>query len=359
MLEKEPSVLLCAGRIRLSSPNYELKGDAFKLESINVGQKFGHTPNKPVEAKIHREGKRGLVTIRRVNGFHPSYAINYHPHVSRLRQLQILIGAETCGMLREDWKEEKWMDELRSSCQDDSQAPSGKSIYLLPPSQTLLLTFSQLELSTQSPQSQSSCQGSTRPKNPRYLLDYQDLYFRNLVSILRCVRSLVSETRPEVNLFTALYTPLLTCGLSELCNDANLILRQMSRLQTKGWLKPMENAALKQAAIDTLTFTDELQKVAKNSRNAQFVQIFQKGASFLRESTKKWSGRRLKNQLELNSASDAFLNIATNIETLLMELLLEEENNLNALGQEDTLSRGMERMKLEPVLTSAVLPFHA
>jgi hypothetical protein len=29
------------------------------------------------------------------------------------------------------------------------------------------------------------------------------------------------------------------------------------------------------------------------------------------------------------------------------------------LGQEDTLSRGMERMKLEPVLTSAVLPFHA
>jgi hypothetical protein len=89
------------------------------------------------------------------------------------------------------------------------------------------------------------------------------------------------------------------------------------------------------------------------------VQIFQKGASFLRESVTIWSGRRRKNQLELNSASDAFLNITTNIETLLMELLLEEENNLNALGQEDTLSRGMERMKLEPVLTSAVLPFHA
>jgi hypothetical protein len=85
MLDKEPSVLLCAGRIWLPNAGkfYKRKGDACKFESIGVGQKFGTTPKYPVKARIRREGEREFVTISRVNGFHPSHAMNYHPHVSR------------------------------------------------------------------------------------------------------------------------------------------------------------------------------------------------------------------------------------------------------------------------------------
>jgi hypothetical protein len=128
MLDKEPSVLLCTGRIRLpnAGERYKLKGDARKLESIGVGLKFGNTLQTPVITKIRHEGERRVVTIRRVNGFHPSHAMNHNPHVSCLRQLQILIGSETCGVLRGDWEEKEWMRELRYRCQDITRALSGK-----------------------------------------------------------------------------------------------------------------------------------------------------------------------------------------------------------------------------------------
>jgi hypothetical protein len=360
MLAKEPSVLLCAGKIRL--PNTEQsrkrKGDAFKLESIKFGEKFGDTREPPVEAKIRREGNRGLVTIRRVNGFHPSYAMNYHPHVSCLRQLQILIGAETCGMLRGDWEEKKWMDELRRRCQDVSEALSGKRkspipSYFLSPSQILVLTYSQLESPSQSPQSQSSGQSSTKRNNTKYLPEYQEIYSDKLLGILRCVQSLISEPIPAVNSSTALYKPLLTCGLSEICNDVTLILRQMSRLRlrSKGWPKyvaSMNKAALKQAARDTRRFTEDL-KATGPSKNTQFAEIIQKGASVLSEIIMRGDGRRPEDRLDFNETSEAFLNIATNIETLLMDLLLEEEKDLHALEQEETLSIKMGRMALAPV----------
>ncbi len=130
---KEPDVLLCAGKIRLPKAGKfdDRKGDAWKFESIGLGEKFGSTSNRPVKAKIH-DGERGFVTIPRVNGFHPSHAINYHSHVSLLRQLQILIGAEACGMLRDDWEDKKWMDELRRHGQEISRSLSGKrQIFIL------------------------------------------------------------------------------------------------------------------------------------------------------------------------------------------------------------------------------------
>ncbi|OGE54745.1 hypothetical protein PENARI_c005G09013 [Penicillium arizonense] len=336
MLDKEPSVLLCAGKIRLSNTEQfrKRKGDASKLGSIEVGKKFGHIPKYPVEAKIHCEGNRGFVTIRRVNGFHPSYAMNYHPHVSCLRQLQIMIGAETCGMLRDDWEEEDWMGELRRRCKDVSEAPS--------------------ESPSQSPQSQSSGESSTKRNNTKYLPDYQELYSDKLLSIHRCVQSLISEPIPAVNSSTALYKPLLTCGLSEIFNDVTLILRQMSRLRlrSKGWPKyvaSINKAALKQAAIDTRRFTVDL-KATEPSKNAQFAEIIQKGASVLSEIIMRRDGWPLEDRLDFNETSEAFLNIATNIETLLMDLLLEEERDLHALGQEQTLSIKMGRMTLAPVL---------
>ncbi|KAK5994464.1 hypothetical protein PT974_04939 [Cladobotryum mycophilum] len=95
--DKEPDVLLCAGQIWTKKFD-DRKGDSNKIESIGPGKKFGSTPKLPVRARI-RHGDKGLVTIPRVNGFHPSYAINYNPHASVLRQLLILTAAETCGML--------------------------------------------------------------------------------------------------------------------------------------------------------------------------------------------------------------------------------------------------------------------
>lgn len=123
--DKKPYVLLCAGRAWQLPKFDSRKGPAFLFESIGVGKKFGNTSSLPFEVEIYR-GKRGSVGIRTVNGFHPSYTMNRHPHVSLLRQLQVLIGAETCGILREDWEEEEWMGELRRRCQDISRELSGK-----------------------------------------------------------------------------------------------------------------------------------------------------------------------------------------------------------------------------------------
>lgn len=125
--DKEPGVLLCAGKIWLPSAGKfdDRKGEAWKFESAGLGKKFGSTAKLPVATKIRSE-EGGFVTIPRVNGFHPSFAMNYHPHVGLLRQLQILIGAETCGMLRGDWEDEEWMDELRRRCQEISCTLSGK-----------------------------------------------------------------------------------------------------------------------------------------------------------------------------------------------------------------------------------------
>ncbi|KAJ6035401.1 hypothetical protein N7499_002553 [Penicillium canescens] len=126
----------------------------------------------------------------------------------------------------------------------------------------------------------------------------------------------------------------------------------MSRLRSKRWPKyvaSMNNAALRQAASDTRRFSNDL-KAAEPSKNAQFAEIIQKGARVLSEIVKRGDGRRLEDKLDFNETSGAFLNIATNIETLLMDLLLEAEKDLHALGQEDTLSSKMGRMTLVPVL---------
>ena len=71
--DKEPDVLLCAGKIWLpdASKFDDRKGDAWRFESVGLGEKFGSSPKLPVRARI-RHGERGFVAIPRVNGFHPS-----------------------------------------------------------------------------------------------------------------------------------------------------------------------------------------------------------------------------------------------------------------------------------------------
>jgi hypothetical protein len=126
--DMEPDVLLCAGKIWLSEWDHfnRIKGGARKLESIGLGKTFGQNPKLPVRARIPR-GDGSFVSVQRVNGFHPSHAMNHCRHVSLLRQLLILVCAEACGMFRNDWENKNWMNELRSRCQELSTSYPGKA----------------------------------------------------------------------------------------------------------------------------------------------------------------------------------------------------------------------------------------
>lgn len=128
MGEKNPSVLLCAGRIWLPRTDKfdSIKGKACLFESIGVGKRFGDGPRTPVTARF-RCAEGDMISICRVNGFHPSYALHYQPHKSLLRQLLILVATQTCVMLSgREWKEEKWMNNLRSRCKDILNASLGR-----------------------------------------------------------------------------------------------------------------------------------------------------------------------------------------------------------------------------------------
>lgn len=113
---EEPNVVLCAGKLRPSEQEIyrNLKQNVKYLESIGVGRPFGgdfgHRPRISVRAK----GEDTLFYFARVNGFHPSFALDYHPHISLLRQLLFLVCVETCDLARGDWLDEDWMIELRS-----------------------------------------------------------------------------------------------------------------------------------------------------------------------------------------------------------------------------------------------------
>jgi hypothetical protein len=160
------------------------------------------------------------------------------------------------------------------------------------------------------------------------LPDYQKLYSEKLSSIHERVESLISKPISAIQSPTALYKHMLSSGLSEICNDASLILREMFRLKLKSWPKfaVLKNeTALKEAASDTVRVAKDLLKAAEPGKDTQFGRIIQEGARFLLKSVTIGRGRRLEYELDFNKAWNAFLNIATDIETLLTDLLLEEE----------------------------------
>ncbi|KAF2677932.1 hypothetical protein K458DRAFT_446679 [Lentithecium fluviatile CBS 122367] len=314
--DKEPDVLLCAGRVWLPKVGKfdNRKGDAWKFESVGLGKTFGSTRKLPVTARV-RHGERGFVSIRRVNGFHPSHAMNYHAHASVLRQLQILIGAETCGMLRGDWEDKEWMDGLRRSCQNLSRP--------LPASP------------------------------PKYLPYYKELYSEALLDLQNYANPLISDPRLAKRSPGALYETLLSSSLSGICNDTTLILHQMSRLQHRGWpdsVTRKNEAILKEAATDTLQFTENLLRAVKQGNDTRLAKIIRRGAKSILQRVTVRSGKLSEYELDLSGAGDAFLELAMNIETLLSDLLLGKEEALSALGQEEVLSSMMGKMNLAPQL---------
>ncbi|KAI5457527.1 hypothetical protein BGZ63DRAFT_417208 [Mariannaea sp. PMI_226] len=335
--DKEPEVLLCAGKIWLPKAGRfdNRKGEAWKLENVGVGVKLGSNPKLPIKTRIRHENN-GLVTISKVNGFHPSYAMNYHSHVSLLRQLQILIGVETCRTLRGDWEDEQWMEDLRRRCQNISNSISTPS--------------------PKSPPPPSPSQRSVGRYSTKYLPEYQELYSDKLLDLGKSTCSLISGTRSTKKSPTATYDFLLSSGLSEICNDATLILRQMARLQRKGWPESVawkNEAALNEAATETLQLSENLVKAAKQGRGTQLASVIQQGAKCILTNV---NGKKPDYQLDLDGACDAFLELAADIETLLFDLLVEKEEALNALGQEEILSAMLGEMKLAPKAAVTVIP---
>jgi hypothetical protein len=112
--EKKPDVVVCMWR-RKQGDN---PGSMRAIEGLGIGRTFS-SPGHELEPGC---------TIQRVNAFHPSFAVNYHPYVSCFRQLLILEVAQACGLYRGLWRNQIWMDELRKDCQDKvrEMSASGK-----------------------------------------------------------------------------------------------------------------------------------------------------------------------------------------------------------------------------------------
>lgn len=180
--------------------------------------------------------------------------------------------------------------------------------------------------------------------------DYQELYSKTLEE---CVESVISNPILAEKSSVALYEALLTSGVSKVCNDAALILHQMSRLQCRGWpdfVARKNVTALKKATSDTLQLIKNLRRATDNSRDSQFAEIIRRGAGSIQRSLNIGGGKRPEYVLDLDKASGAFLTTATAIETLLMELLLEKEEALYDLWREDLLSSKMGTMTLTAVV---------
>ena len=77
-----------------------------ELRSLGVGQVF---PSEQIDLGHG-------ISAKRVNAFRPSFAVFHNPAMSSFGQLLLLEVAHACGVLRGDWREEKWMSELRLDC---------------------------------------------------------------------------------------------------------------------------------------------------------------------------------------------------------------------------------------------------
>jgi hypothetical protein len=141
--------------------------------------------------------------------------------------------------------------------------------------------------------------------------------------------------------------------MSKICNDATLILRRMSCLQQRDWpdFAAQENKeALEKAATDTFRFTKNILEATKQGNDTKLTKILCQGTTSICQHVTTRNGKDLVYELNLSGASDAFLELATNIEMLLMELLPQHDEALSAPGQDEGLPSMMGNMKLGPPL---------
>jgi hypothetical protein len=116
----------------------------------------------------------------------------------------------------------------------------------------------------------------------------------------------------------------------------------MHDLFKQGWpeLATQKNeSALKTSAYDTYHVMRSLLEAAKRANDQQLTNIIQQGAKSILHCT-------TVNELDLEQASTSFLKLATNIETLLSDLWLENKRTITSSDQEETLSSRMGKMTL-------------
>jgi hypothetical protein len=123
------------------------------------------------------------------------------------------------------------------------------------------------------------------------------------------------------------YKDLLSSNLSEICNNASLILRRIKSLCEDGWpewFDKLKTDALQKICEDTGLTMREMLGAAACQRALRISSIMRKGARLVLDcvTVDRISGM---DTLDLESASSAFLELATDIETLLSVLLFEKE----------------------------------
>ncbi|KAI8623038.1 hypothetical protein F5Y19DRAFT_405572 [Xylariaceae sp. FL1651] len=296
---KRPDVVLCAGKIWL--PNEEtilrkglpnqgksgIKGEMWKLENIGVGR-----PNQYDEVTL-TYGGRGI-SMSKVNGFHPSYAMNYHPEHTHLKQLLLLNVVKTCGVYRGDWEEEGWMTDLRAECFHLTESLNDER------------KFGRLS------QTLGSLNGY------RNLSDYKPIY----QSILQDVETAINNFKLSHSQAGAdVYGCLLRDKLSYKCNDARVVLRKSAELERGGWLERYDRInrhCLEHMALCTRQFVGFLNQRPLPATAGDLRVIL---LVALKDLTSCFTTRGSEVTLDLEKAGFAFLQMAVLIEKMLEKLL--------------------------------------
>ncbi|KAI0420844.1 hypothetical protein F5X98DRAFT_391575 [Xylaria grammica] len=303
---KRPDVVLCSGRIwlpnddkdstigREKQESFDIKGGLQKLEAGGVGQLDIYDA-----VGLQGSGKE-LVLMSRVNGFHPSYAMNYLPEHTSLRQLLLLNVAKTCGLYRGDWQEVRWMDTLRAECFGLTNK--------LKHEKTVLANLRQRD---------NDLERIIRGRS-RTIPDYARIYTtvqKGFPSSINRIEN--SHSRPTANI----YNSLLESGLSYRCNDASVVLRKIHELLSAGWPETYNTVNLECITIigtDTRKTAEIFTTKALQVENLRLREIFELGMTNVSACFTDL-GPGLGFNIEM--LADVFLQMALALEHLLGDLL--------------------------------------
>jgi hypothetical protein len=143
---------------------------------------------------------------------------------------------------------------------------------------------------------------------------------------------------------TSLYDDLLQSRLSTMCNDANLIILQMSLLSNRGWPETFNEqnlTALRTAMDNTRRFLVAVSGQAGHPRLCRILRYF---VSSLRQHVADIRG--VPSAVHLENMRGCFLSTAQDLETLLGELLESERTVPNSGTEVDSLSGLVENLEI-------------
>ncbi|KAF2963610.1 hypothetical protein GQX73_g9971 [Xylaria multiplex] len=298
---KCPDVVLCAGRIWLPSEDgnrtagtdnqdsFDMKDGLQKLEAAGVGQPDRYDA-------VGLQGNNGeLVTMSRVNGFHPSYAVNYLPEHTKLRQLLLLNVAKTCGLYRGDWQEVRWMDTLRGEC------------FRL----TDRITYEKRRIANhpQNHDLERIVYGRSRTI-PDYTRIYSTIQNDFLASINK-IESSPSQSGQDI------YKNLLASGISYKFNDASVVLRKIHELwKTSDIGNAVNMECINTIAYETVEISERVTEKPLQTQSLRLREIIGMGMANMSACFAD-----LKIGFNIEMLADMFLQMAIAIEELLGDLL--------------------------------------